>query len=70
MEPLRVGSRASALARWQADHVAALLGAMKDVKAEGTNKVVFTLNQHDNTWPYVLTTLAAPTFAAGEPSAA
>src|SRR4051812_172881 len=39
---------------------ASLLGAMKDVKAEGTNKVVFTLNQHDNTWPYVLTTLAAP----------
>src|SRR4051794_18486920 len=39
---------------------ASLLGAMKDVKADGTNKVVFTLNQHDNTWPYVLTTLAAP----------
>jgi peptide/nickel transport system substrate-binding protein len=39
---------------------ASLLAAMKDVTADGTNKVVFTLNQHDNTWPYVLTTLAAP----------
>src|SRR3954466_5367124 len=39
---------------------ASLLGAMKDVKADGTNKVVFTLNQHDNPWPYVLTPLAAP----------
>src|SRR3954463_4745929 len=35
-----------------------LLGAMKKVEAQG-NKVVFTLNQHDNTWPFVLTTLAS-----------
>jgi peptide/nickel transport system substrate-binding protein len=36
-----------------------LLGAMKNVAAQGTDKVVFTLNQHDNTWQYILTTLAA-----------
>ncbi|MFL6240516.1 MAG: ABC transporter substrate-binding protein [Actinomycetes bacterium] len=37
---------------------AVLLGAMKKVEAQG-DKVVFTLNQHDNTFPYVLTTLAS-----------
>jgi peptide/nickel transport system substrate-binding protein len=37
---------------------AVLLGNMKSVSANG-NKVVFQLKSHDNTWPYVLTTLAA-----------
>ena len=36
---------------------AVLIGAMKKIEVQG-DKVVFTLNQHDNTWPYVLTTLA------------
>jgi peptide/nickel transport system substrate-binding protein len=36
-----------------------LLGSMKHVAAQGTDKVVFTLGSHDNTWQYVLTTLAS-----------
>jgi peptide/nickel transport system substrate-binding protein len=37
---------------------AVLLGSMKSVAAQG-DKVVFTLASHDNTWPYVLATLAS-----------
>jgi peptide/nickel transport system substrate-binding protein len=37
---------------------AVLLGSMKNVVAQG-DKVVFTLTSHDNTWQYVLTTLAS-----------